>query len=216
MIRPTKSMTESQRIADSMVPIVVERTNSGDRSWDIFSRLMKERIIFIGDPIDDDVANVVVAQLLFLHFENKNKEISIYINSPGGVITAGLAILDTMRFVTSDIATYCIGSAASMAAVLLAGGTKGKRYALPSSRIMIHQPSGGTRGTAADIEIQAKEIHRLKKQLYDILSKACGQPYDKILADCDRDYFMSSEEAKTYGLIDHVITRANETDKEDK
>lgn len=194
----------------SLVPIIVEKTGNGERSWDIFSRLMKERIIFIGDAIDDYTANVVVAQLLFLHFENKNKEISIYINSPGGSVTAGLAIYDTMKFVTADIATYCIGSAASMGAVLLSAGTKGKRYALPSSRIMIHQPWGGARGTAADIEIQAKEIQRLKKQLYDILSTACNQTYQKIEADCDRDYFMSSEEAKAYGLIDHVITRASD------
>lgn len=200
----------------NLVPIIVEKTNNGERSWDIFSRLMKERIIFIGDAIDDYTANVVVAQLLFLHFENKNKEISIYINSPGGSVTAGLAIYDTMKFVTADIATYCIGSCASMGAVLLAAGTKGRRFALPSSRIMIHQPWGGARGTAADIEIQAKEINRLKKKLYDILSTACDRPYDKIEADCDRDYFMSSEEAKEYGLIDHVIARENEVTREKK
>ena len=166
---PTKTMMDSRRIADSMVPIVVEKSGSGERSWDIFSRLMKERIIFIGDAIDDYVANVVVAQLLFLHFENKNKDISLYINSPGGSVTAGLAIYDTMKFVAPDVATYCIGSCASMGAILLCAGTKGKRFALPSSRVMIHQPWGGSRGTASDMEIQVMEINRLKKYLYEIL-----------------------------------------------
>lgn len=189
----------------NLIPIIVEKTANGERSWDIYSRLLKERIIFIGDGIDDYSANIVVAQLLFLHFENKNKEISIYINSPGGVITSGLAIYDTMKFVKADIATYCIGSAASMGAVLLCSGTKGKRYALPNSRIMIHQPLGGAYGQCSDIEIRTKEIQRLKKTLYEIMSKNTGKPYDQIEKDCDRDNFMSAEEAKAYGLIDHVI-----------
>lgn len=192
---------------DSLTPIVVEKTGNGERSWDIFSRLMKERIIFIGDEIDDFMANIVVAQLLFLNFEAKNKDISIYINSPGGSVTAGLAIIDTMKFVTSDVSTWCIGQAASMGAMILCSGTKGKRYALPSARHLIHQPWGGARGTASDIEIQAMEINRLKQYLYKILHENTGQTLDKITKDCDRDYIMSSEEAKTYGLIDHVITK---------
>lgn len=205
---PTKTMMDSRRIADSMVPIVVEKSGSGERSWDIFSRLMKERIIFIGDAIDDYVANVVVAQLLFLHFENKNKDISLYINSPGGSVTAGLAIYDTMKFVAPDVATYCIGSCASMGAILLCAGTKGKRFALPSSRVMIHQPWGGSRGTASDMEIQVMEINRLKKYLYEILVEASGQTMEKITKDCDRDYNMTAAEAKEYGLVDHVISKA--------
>lgn len=204
----TSTMKEARRIADSMVPIVVEKSQSGERSWDIFSRLMKERIIFIGDGIDDYVANVVVAQLLFLHFENKNRDIALYINSPGGSVTAGLAIYDTMKYVAPDVATYCIGSCASMGAILLCAGTKGKRFSLPSSRIMIHQPWGGARGTASDMEIQVREINKLKVALYKILSEASGKTMEKVTADCDRDYFMTAEEAKEYGLIDHVISKA--------
>ena len=205
---PIRSMYEARHVADSMVPIVVEKSGNSERSWDIFSRLMKERIIFIGDAIDDYVANVVVAQLLFLHFENKNKDISLYINSPGGSVTAGLAIYDTMKFVAPDVATYCIGSCASMGAILLCAGTKGKRFALPSSNIMIHQPWGGSRGTASDMEIQVQEINRLKKYLYKILVEASGQTTEKITKDCDRDYNMTADEAKTYGLVDHVISKA--------
>lgn len=196
----------------SMVPIVVEKSGQGERSWDIFSRLMKERIIFIGDGIDDYMANIVVAQLLFLHYENKNKDISLYINSPGGVVTAGLAILDTMHFISPDCATYCIGQAASMGAVLLAAGTKGKRYALPSARIMLHQPSGGARGTVSDIEIEAAEIKRLKKRLYEILSQASGKTMEQIEKDCDRDFWMAADDAKVYGLIDNVIIKAKSED----
>jgi ATP-dependent Clp protease protease subunit len=198
------------RAMDTLIPIVIEKTGRGERSYDIYSRLLKERIIFIGTPVDDFVANLVMAQLLFLQFENKNQDISVYINSPGGSITAGLAIYDTMQFVKCDIATYCIGQAASMGAVLLAAGTKGKRYALPHSRIMIHQPWGGASGTASDIEIQAEEIKRLKTALYDILAKHTGKPAKQIEKDADRDFFMSSMQAKEYGLVDDVITAVPE------
>lgn len=204
-------LTKSQ-IADyvsSLVPSVLEKTTAGERSYDIFSRLLKDRIVFIGDEVSDHLANLVVAQLLYLNSSDPNKDVKIYINSPGGSITAGLAMLDTMNFIDCDCATYVIGEAASMGAVLLAGGKKGKRFSLPNSRIMIHQPSGGARGTASDIEVQAKEIKYLKKRLYTILSKATGKSEEKILADCDRDYFMSAEEAKEYGLIDHVIEKLN-------
>ncbi|MCO5170898.1 MAG: ATP-dependent Clp protease proteolytic subunit [Planctomycetes bacterium] len=188
-----------------LIPYVIEKTGQGERSWDIYSRLLKERIIFIGDEISDLSANVIVAQLLYLQFENKNQDISLYINSPGGSVTAGLAIYDTMQFVTCNIATYCLGQAASMGAVLLAAGTKGKRYALPHARIMIHQPWGGTRGTTADIEIQAGEIKRLKGVLNRVLAHHTGQTVEKIERDSDRDFFMSGEEAKAYGLVDEVI-----------
>jgi ATP-dependent Clp protease protease subunit len=191
---------------DTLIPIVIEKTGRGERSYDIYSRLLKERIIFVGTPIDDMIANLVMAQLLFLQFENKNQDISMYINSPGGSVTAGLAIYDTMQFVKCDIATYCIGQAASMGAVLLAAGTKGKRYALPHSRIMIHQPWGGAQGTASDIEIQAEEIKRLKTALYDILAKHTTKPVKTIEKDADRDFFMGSMQAKEYGLVDEVIT----------
>jgi len=188
-----------------LIPYVVENTGRGERSYDIYSRLLKERIIFIGDEIDDNLANVIMAQLLFLQFENKNQDIHLYINSPGGSVTAGLAIYDTMQFVKCDIATYCVGQAASMGSVLLCAGTKGKRFALPHARIMLHQPWGGTQGTAKDIEIQADEIKRLKNSLYDIYVKHTGQPLPKITKDLDRDYFMSSDQAKEYGIIDTVI-----------
>jgi len=188
-----------------LIPYVVENTGRGERSYDIYSRLLKERIIFITDEIDDQTANVVTAQLLFLQFENKNQDIHLYINSPGGSVTAGLAIYDTMQFVKCDIATYCIGQAASMGSVLLCAGTKGKRFALPHSRIMLHQPWGGTQGTAKDIEIQAEEIKRLKNSIYDIYVKHCGQPLTKIQKDLDRDFFMSADQAKDYGIIDTVI-----------
>ena len=187
------------------VPYVVEKTGYGERHYDIFSRLLKDRIIFIGSAIEDTLSNLVIAQILFLQNENKNQEISIYINSPGGSITAGLAIYDTMQFVQCDVATFCIGQAYSMAAILLAGGTKGKRYGLPHTRIMLHQPWGGMRGTATDISIQAEEILRMKKCLNEILVKHTGQPLERIEEDVDRDFYMSSQEAKTYGLVDEVI-----------
>ena len=188
-----------------LVPIVVEQTGRGERAYDIYSRLLKDRIVFIGSGIDDMVANLIIAQLLFLQMEDSTKDINVYINSPGGIVTAGLAIYDTMQFVKPDVATYCIGQAASMGSVLLAGGTKGKRYSLPESRIMIHQPWGGTQGTASDISIQAKEILRMKDRLNEILAKHTGQDLKKITADTDRDFFMSADDAKAYGLVDEVI-----------
>ena len=187
-------------------PIVIEETPRGERSYDIYSRLLKDNIIFLGTAIDDSVANAVVAQMLFLESEDPDKDIQIYINSPGGSVTAGLAIYDTMQFVKNDIVTYCIGQAASMGAHLLAAGTKGKRYALPSARIMIHQPSGGAQGQASDIEITFKEIQRLKENLAGALSKHTGQPLKKVMKDMDRDYFMSADEAQDYGLIDKVLS----------
>ena len=188
-----------------LVPMVIEQTGRSERAYDIYSRLLKDRVLFIGTPIDDNVANLVVAQLLFLQMEDPDKDISIYINSPGGSITSGLAIYDTIQFLKPDVCTYCIGQAASMGAVLLAAGTKGKRYALPNSRVMIHQPWGGVQGVAADINIQAKEIQKLKEQLNEILAKHTGQPVSKIEKDTDRDYFMSANEAKNYGLVDEVV-----------
>ena len=190
-----------------LVPIVVEQTGRGERSYDIYSRLLQDRIIILGSPIDDNVASVVVAQLLFLQAQDAQKDISIYINSPGGVVTAGLAIYDTMQFISCDVATYCIGQAASMAAVLLAAGTKGKRFALPNSRIMIHQPLGGAEGQATDISIQAQEILRIKANLNNMLASHCGRSVEDVTRDTDRDNFMSAEEAKAYGLIDDVLTR---------
>ncbi|MGE0708254.1 MAG: ATP-dependent Clp endopeptidase proteolytic subunit ClpP [Planctomycetota bacterium] len=197
----------------TLIPTVVEKTGRGERSYDIYSRLLKERIIFIGDPISDGVANVVMAQLLFLQFENKNQDINLYINSPGGSITAGMAIYDTMQFVQCDIATYCIGQAASMGAVLLAAGTPGKRYALPHSRVMIHQPWGGAEGTVADIEIQASEIKHQKHTLNEVLAKHTGQTVERLAADADRDFFMTADEAKDYGLVDHVVAAVYNTEK---
>jgi ATP-dependent Clp protease protease subunit len=186
-------------------PIVIEETPRGERSYDIYSRLLKDNIIFMGTAIDDSVANAIVAQMLFLESEDPDKDIQIYINSPGGSITAGLAIYDTMQFVKNDIVTYCIGQAASMGAHLLAAGTKGKRFALPSARIMIHQPSGGAQGQASDIEITFKEIQRLKDNLAAALAKHTGQPLKKIVKDMDRDFFMSADEAMEYGIIDKVL-----------
>ena len=186
-------------------PIVIEETPRGERSYDIYSRLLKDHIIFLGTAIDDSLANAIVAQMLFLESEDPDKDIQIYINSPGGSITAGLAIYDTMQFVKNDIVTYCIGQAASMGAHLLAAGTKGKRFALPSARIMIHQPSGGAQGQASDIEITFKEIQRLKDNLAAALAKHTGQPLKKIVKDMDRDHFMSAEEAMEYGIIDKVL-----------
>lgn len=191
----------------SFVPIVVEQSNRGERAYDIYSRLLKDRIVFIGGPIDDTVANLVIAQLLFLESEDPDKDIQIYINSPGGVVTAGLAIYDTMQYIKPDVSTICLGLAASMGALLLAAGAAGKRYALPYSRIMIHQPLGGARGQATDIEIQAREILRLREIGNEILVRHTGQPVERIQQDTERDFFMSSEQAKEYGIIDHVIVR---------
>ena len=187
------------------VPYVIEQNERGERAYDIYSRLLKDRIIFIGSPIDDVVANSVIAQLLFLESEDPDKDINLYINSPGGIVTSGLAIYDTMQFIKSDVSTICIGQAASMGAVLLAAGAEGKRYALPHARIMIHQPSGGFQGQAADIEIQAREMLRVKTILNEILVRHTGQGLDKIERDLDRDYFMSADEAESYKLIDRVI-----------
>ncbi|MCL1887487.1 MAG: ATP-dependent Clp endopeptidase proteolytic subunit ClpP [Kiritimatiellaeota bacterium] len=191
-----------------LVPIVVEQTSRGERSYDIYSRLLQDRIVFIGSAIDDQVASVIIAQLLFLQSQDAKKDISVYINSPGGVVTSGLAIYDTMQFVTCDVATYCVGQAASMGAVLLAAGTKGKRHALPNARIMIHQPHGGAEGQAVDIRIQADEIIRNRLILNTILANATGRPLDQIEKDTDRDFFMSSAEAQAYGLIDDVLAKA--------
>ncbi len=190
----------------SIVPIVIEQTGRTERVYDIYSRLLKDRIIFIGTEINDHVANVVIAQLLFLQTEDPEKDIHVYINSPGGMVSSGLAIYDTMQYVKPDIATYCIGQASSMACVLLAAGTKGKRFALPHSRVMIHQPIGGFYGHATDVEIHAKEILKMKDMLNQILSKHTGQPIDKIGKDTERDFFMSAQEAKEYGIVDEVIT----------
>jgi ATP-dependent Clp protease, protease subunit len=192
------------------IPFVVEQTHRGERSWDIYSRLLKDRIIFLGDPINDRIASSVIAQLLFLESEDPDKDIRIYINSPGGVVTAGLAIYDTMQYVRCQVATYCLGQAASMGAFLLAGGAKGKRFALPNARIMIHQPHGGASGQATDIEIQAREIIRLREMLNAIMSKHCGRTVDEILKDTDRDNFMSADEAMKYGLVDEVLRREDD------
>ncbi len=192
-------------INSQLVPIVVEKSGHGERAYDIFSRLLKERIIFLGMPIDDNVANLIIAQLLFLQSEDSAKDISLYINSPGGSVSAGLAIYDTIQFIKPQVSTYCMGQAASMGAILLTAGAKGKRFALPYSRIMIHQPWGGTQGTASDIHIQAKEILRMKDELNGILSKHSGQPLEKVVSDSDRDFFMSAKEAKDYGLVDEVL-----------
>ena len=191
--------------ASYYIPYVIEKTGRGERTYDIYSRLLEDRIIFIGTEISDVVANSVIAQMLFLAKENKSQDINVYINSPGGSVTAGLAIYDTMQFVPCPVATYCIGQAASMGAVLLAAGSKDKRHALPHSRIMIHQPWGGAQGTAADIQIQAKEIDRLKDALNKILGQHCGKDPDEVAKDADRDFFMSAIEAKEYGLVDQVV-----------
>ena len=195
----------------TLVPIVVEQTSRGERSYDIYSRLLKDRIVFIGNPIDDDIANLIIAQLLFLEAEDPDKDVNVYINSPGGMVTAGMAIYDTMQFIKPKVATVCIGQAASMAAVLLAGGAAGKRTALPNARILIHQPMGGTRGQATDIKIQAEEILRMRDELNKILSKHTGQSLERISADTERDYFMSAEQAKTYGIIDQVVDKRQAT-----
>lgn len=197
-------------VKSQLVPMVVEQSGRGERAYDIFSRLLKERILFVGTAIDDDISNLIIAQLLFLEAEDPGKDINMYINSPGGVVTAGLAIYDTIQYMKSPVTTICIGQAASMGAVLLCAGSKGRRYALPNARIMIHQPLGGAQGQATDIEIQTNEILRIKKLLHDILVKHTGQPLDKIKKDTDRDFYMSADEAVKYGLIDQVITSAKE------
>ena len=199
-----------------LTPIVIEKTGRGERSYDIWSRLLKDRIIFIGTPIDDYIANLVIAQMLFLQMENKSQDINVYINTPGGSVMAGLAIYDTMQFVHCDVATYCIGQAASMGAILLAAGTKGKRYALPNSRVMLHQPWGGAQGTASDIKIHAEEILTLKKRLNEIIGKHTGRQIPQIEKDSDRDKFMSAAEAKTYGLVDEVVESLKEIEGEAK
>jgi ATP-dependent Clp protease protease subunit len=190
-----------------MVPMVIEQSGRGERAYDIYSRLLRERVIFLVGPVNDQSANVVVAQLLFLESENPDKDISFYINSPGGSVSAGMSIFDTMQFIKPDVSTLCMGIAASMGAFLLAAGAKGKRFALPNSRVMIHQPSGGAQGQATDIEIQAREILKLRESLNNILAERTGQSLEKIRADSERDYFMSSDEAKDYGLIDQVISK---------
>lgn len=190
----------------SLVPMVVEQTGRGERSYDIYSRLLKERIIFLGSDIDDTTADLVMAQLIFLEYEDAEKDITLYINSPGGIVSSGLAIYDTIQYIKPDVSTICIGQAASMGAVLLAAGTKGKRYALPNSRIMLHQPLGGAGGQAADVAIHAKEIIRVKKALNEILCKHTGQSLDVIAGDTDRNFYMSAEEAKAYGLVDEIFT----------
>ena len=189
----------------SVIPIVIEQTGRSERAYDIYSRLLKDRIIFLGTSIDDNVANAVVAQILFLQTDDPDKDIHIYINSPGGIVTAGLAIYDTMQYVKPNIATYCIGQAASMGALLLAAGTKGKRYSLPNARVMLHQPMGGFQGQATDIEIHAREILKMKDSLNQIISRHTDQPLEKIRTDTDRDFFMSAHEAKAYGVVDEVI-----------
>jgi len=198
------------------VPYVIEQTHRGERSYDIYSRLLKDRIVMLGTEIDDDVANVIVAQMLFLESEDPDKDINLYINSPGGSVTAGLAIYDTMQYVKPAVSTICLGQAASMGAVLLLAGAKGKRSALPNSRIMIHQPLGGARGQATDIEIQAREILRLKARLNEMIVKHTGQALERVEKDTDRDYFMSAQEAKVYGLIDEVVLQKKQSPKEEK
>jgi ATP-dependent Clp protease protease subunit len=198
------------KIMSYLVPMVIETTGRGERAYDIYSRLLKDRIVFIGTPIDDLIANMIIAQILFLNMEDPGKDINVYINSPGGSVTAGLAIYDTMQFVKCDVATFCLGQAASMGAFLLAAGTRGKRYALPNARVMIHQPWGGAQGTASDIHIQAREILKLKDQLNTLLAHHTGKPREQIEKDTDRDYFMSAEESRSYGIVDQVITSKTE------
>ena len=216
-----ENRTQAIRVIESAkdfipYPTVVETTHRGERNWDIFSRLLKDRIVFLGTEINDDVANIIIAQFLFLESEDPDKEIMLYINSPGGVVTSGLAIYDTMQYVRSSVSTTCLGMAASMAAVLLAAGSKGRRLALPNARVMIHQPMGGARGQVSDIEIQAREIRHLKDVITDILTSACGKPKEQILKDIDRDFYMGVSQAKEYGLIDDVLTPKRKGAKDDK
>jgi ATP-dependent Clp protease, protease subunit len=200
----------------ALIPMVIEQSSRGERAYDIYSRLLKDRIIFLGTPINDEIANLLIAQFLFLESDDPEKDINFYINSPGGVVTAGLAVYDTMKYIKPDVTTVCIGQAASMGAVLLAAGTKGKRYSLPNARILIHQPMGGFQGQASDIAIQAKEILRMKETLNQILVEHTGKDMERIQADTDRDFFMSGLEAKEYGIIDHVITTRDDLDNLDK
>src|SRR5881227_1204105 len=209
-------MNPSQHPSNYLVPMVVENTGRGERAFDIYSRLLKERIVFIGTPIDDQVANLVVAQLLFLQSEDPEKEIALYINSPGGQVTAGLAIYDTMQYIRPPVSTICIGMAYSMAAVLLAGGTTGRRYALPHANILIHQPWGGMQGQASDIQIHAKEILRTREQLNQILAQHTGQPIERVQQDTERDYFLTPESAKAYGLVDDIILTPTKPGEKDK
>ena len=195
-----------------LIPMVIEQSSRGERAYDIYSRLLKDRIIFLGTAMNDEIANLIIAQLLFLESEDPDKDINFYVNSPGGLVTAGLAVYDTMQYIKPDIATVCIGQAASMGAVLLAAGTRGKRYSLPNSRILIHQPMGGFQGQASDIEIQAKEILRMKDRLNHILVEHSGKSLEDIQRDTDRDFFMSGEEAKKYGIVDHVIANRDDLD----
>ena len=196
-----------------LIPMVIEQSSRGERAYDIYSRLLKDRIIFLGTAMNDEVANLLIAQLLFLESEDPDKDINFYINSPGGLVTAGMAVYDTMQYIKPDITTVCIGQAASMGAVLLTAGTTGKRYSLPNSRILIHQPMGGFQGQASDIEIQAREILRMKETLNQILVKHTGKKLEQIQLDTDRDFFMTGDEAKVYGIIDHVITNRDDLDK---
>jgi ATP-dependent Clp protease, protease subunit len=209
-------MTKHESVYANLVPMVVEQTGRGERAFDIFSRLLKERIIFLGTPIDDTVAGLIIAQLLFLESEDPDKDINLYVNSPGGSVSAGLAIYDTMQYIRPDVATICIGMAASMGSVLLAGGAKNKRTALPNSRIMIHQPWGGVQGTATDISIQAEEILKTKKRLNEILAFHTGKSVEQVSKDTDRDKYLSSEEAKEYGLIDNILVKRTTEAKKDK
>jgi len=199
-----------------LIPIVIEQSSRGERAYDIYSRLLKDRIIFLGTAMNDEVANLLIAQLLFLESEDPDKDINFYINSPGGIVTAGLAVYDTMQYIKPDIATVCLGQAASMGAVLLAAGAAGKRYSLPNARILIHQPMGGFQGQASDIAIQAREILRMKDTLNTILARHTGKELDQLQVDTDRDYFMSSQEAKEYGIIDHVIVNRDDLERIDK
>lgn len=199
----------------TLVPIVVEQSSRGERAYDIYSRLLKERIIFLGSPIDDDLANLVIAQLLFLEAEDPDKDITLYVNSPGGMVTSGLAIYDTMQYIKPDVMTLCMGQASSMAALLLAAGTKGKRYALPHSRILIHQPLGGAQGQATDVDIQAREILRLREELNEVLAEHTGQSIERISKDTERDFFMGGEQAMAYGLVDEVIAKRPMVRKEE-
>lgn len=205
-----RQMSKESNASNFLVPIVVEQTGRGERSWDIYSRLLVDRILFLGTPVDDNVANVIIAQLLFLQMSDPKKDVHLYINSPGGSVTAGLAIYDTMQYMTCDVNTYCIGQAASMGAVLLCGGTKGKRFALPNSNIMIHQVLGGAEGQASDVEIRVKYMLKLKQRLNGIIAKHTGKPVEQVEKDCDRDNFMSAEEAKAYGLVDQVVASRKE------
>ena len=210
-------MNKPPQISNMIIPTVIEQTHRGERGWDIFSRLLKDRIIFLGTAVDDDIANVIIAQMLFLESEDPDKDIMLYINSPGGVVTSGLAIYDTIQHVKCDVSTICMGQAASMGALLLAAGSAGKRFALPHARILIHQPLGGFSGQATDIDIQAKEILRTRERLNQILAQHTGQELEKVRADTDRDYYMSAEEAKEYGLVDEVLhPKTDKSEAKDK